>query len=167
MNQEYIIWATVLIGVALLLFFIELFIPSGGLIGIGAAICLIAGLVMLFKVDTTIGLIGAVVALAAVPFFIAAMIRLWPNTPIAHWLTLKNEPPLSATDTVTSPSTGALPSVGAVGDAITDLRPVGTCVLGGHRTECLADGGIIRAGTRVKVVMVDGMQVKVRPDDEA
>src|SRR5689334_18005276 len=104
MNNEYFIWAAVLIGVALLLFFIELFIPSGGMIGVAAAICLVAGVVMLFKVDTTVGLVGALVALAGVPFFVAMMIRIWPNTPLANWLTLKNSPPVSATDTVTSPT---------------------------------------------------------------
>ena len=50
-------WGIVLLGVALALFFVEVFIPSGGLIGIVAGVAAVFGIVLLFRVDTTLGLV--------------------------------------------------------------------------------------------------------------
>jgi membrane-bound serine protease (ClpP class) len=52
--------------------------------------------------------------------------------------------------------------VGAAGVAVSDLRPVGICRINDLRLECLAEGGVIDAGRRVKVVSVLGNEVKVR-----
>jgi len=40
---------------------------------------------------------------------------------------------------------------------------VGTCLLREQREQCLAVGSMIEAGTRVRVVAADGMQIKVKP----
>ena len=167
------VWAVALLGVALVLFFVEIFIPSGGLIGFAAAAALVAGIVMMFRVNTTLGLVSAIVALTWLPFFFALALKLWPNTPLARLLLLKNEPrPADAFDGVGGEphslvaATGESRLLGLTGEAITDLRPVGLCLLEGQRVECLADAGLIRAGTPVRVVAVDGMHVKVRPQDE-
>jgi membrane-bound serine protease (ClpP class) len=53
--------------------------------------------------------------------------------------------------------------VGTTGKSLTELRPVGTCLLDGKRQECLSESGVIEPGVQVKVVSSDGMQVKVRP----
>jgi membrane-bound ClpP family serine protease len=58
------------------------------------------------------------------------------------------------------------PAVGARGKALTDMRPVGSCLLGNQRVECLAEGGVIPAGTPVKVIAVEGMEVRVRPEED-
>jgi membrane-bound ClpP family serine protease len=166
MTSDYAIWAAIFLGVALILFFVELFIPSGGLIGLGAAASLVTGIVLLFQVNTTLGLASALVAMVAVPFLFAIAIKIWPNTPIARMLQLKNPPPLNELDGgLAGPSGAAGPRLGDKGSALTDLRPVGTCLIGGQRTECLAETGVIRAGTPVVVVAVDGMQTKVRAEE--
>jgi membrane-bound ClpP family serine protease len=53
--------------------------------------------------------------------------------------------------------------VGHKGEATTELRPVGTCVIDGRREECLATTGVIERGTPIEVVSQDGMYIKVRP----
>ncbi|MCE9590501.1 MAG: hypothetical protein K8S99_08260 [Planctomycetes bacterium] len=165
MNDTYVIWAVIFLAAALVLFIIELVLPSAGIIAILAAVSLVAGIVMLFKLDTTIGLIGATVTVIGAPFLFALALKLWPNTPIARLVMLRHEQArLTGDQRETAADDG--PQVGARGTAVTDLRPVGTCLIDGQRIECLAEGGVIRAQTPVRVVACDGMQIKVRPDDE-
>jgi len=161
-NHNYAAWGIILLGIALVLFFVEVIVPSGGIIGFLSGICMILGLVMLFKFNTTLGLIGAIVSLIAVPFLFAFAVKLWPNTPIARLLMLKNPPRQD-----TQGDTGKLPDqmVGMKGKAMTDLRPVGTCLIDGQRRQCLAVSGLIRSGSAIHVVSADGMEIKVRAED--
>lgn len=156
------VWGFVLLGIALVLFMAEVFVPSGGIIGIAAAGCAIVGIVMLMMFDKVVGLITAVLALAALPFLFAFAIKVFPNTPIGRLISLQNRQQ-RLMDPDRHPAQDS-PSnlVGAQGQAMTDLRPVGTCRIGDQRRECLAETGVIEAGSQVKVVSVDGMQIKVR-----
>jgi len=162
-DESYAIWAIILIGVAFVLFFLEVFVPSGGLIGFLSAVSLVAGIVMLFRINTTLGLISAIVSLIAVPFLFFFALKLWPNTPIAQLLLLKNASKNQA-ETQEDPTHNESPDslVGASGQAITDLHPVGTCLINGHRQQCLAQDGMISRNSRVRVVSADGMEIKVR-----
>lgn len=161
MNDQYAIWALICFGVAIALFFVEVFVPSGGIIGFFAAAALVGGVVMLFKINTTLGLIGATVSLAAVPFLFAFAIKLWPETPMARWLTLKSPPPIQTESGTIAHDTSLL---NATGKAVTDLRPIGACVINGKRIECLATTGMIHSGQKVRVVSVDGLEVKVKAE---
>ena len=167
-GAEHVVWAIVFIGMALALFLAELFVPSGGILGIASAVCLIAGIVFLFWFDTKIGLIGSIVSVIAVPFAFGAALWVWPNTPIGRALTLGGDenPDDSNLDGQAPPGIAtheASINVGTEGRTLTELRPVGTCLLDGKRQECLSASGVIDADVRVKVVSADGMQIKVQP----
>lgn len=170
-TSQLLIWAIVLFGMAIAFFIAEVFVPSGGLLGACAALCLIGGVVMLFGVDTTVGLIGLIISLIAIPFALMLALKIWPSTPIGKALTLgSNEDKESAYDGQVTPpseqSKHALPvQVGTLGETLTELRPVGTCLLNNQRLECLSEAGVIEKGTRVRVVAADGMQIKVRPQN--
>lgn len=175
MDDYRIIWAILLFAAALVLLFLELFVPSGGLIGVLAGAAAFGGVIMLFAIDTDFGLIGAIVVGAAIPFCIYLGIKMFPHTFVARWLTLKNPAPLPVDedgdgepDPAPRPSARPedLPAVGATGQAVGDLRPVGACLIDGKRIECLADESTIDAGSAIKVVAVDGMHVKVRTERE-
>lgn len=165
---DLVLWAVILIGMAAALFIAEMFVPSGGILGACSLLCLIGGVVMLFWIDDTIGLIGAVVSLIAIPFAFLGALWAWPSTPIGRALTLggaedQEESPYDGQDRpMNHTHRGEIP-VGTVGKALTELRPVGTCLLNGKRQECLSESGVIEPGVQVKVVSSDGMQVKVRP----
>ncbi|MFW6059759.1 MAG: hypothetical protein ACODAQ_06230 [Phycisphaeraceae bacterium] len=172
-----VIWAVLLLGAALALFFIEVFVPSGGLIGTASAVCLVAGVVLLFRINTMIGLIGATLAMIALPFAIGFAVKMFPNTPIARALTLRSgktdeeeeaaladdteEPNPTTAKRATAVPDGS-PTVGDQGKAVSALRPVGTCLINGKREQCLAVGGTIAPGTAVQVVAVDGMHIRVK-----
>ncbi len=167
---QWLTWGIVLLGVALALFFLEVFIPSGGLIGITAGVAAVFGIVFMFRVDTTLGLITAAVALLALPFLVGFALKVWPHTPFGKWVTLDDEPDdisdrshPGAPPTPTAHPDRPRIAVGDTGKALTPLRPVGTVMLHGRREECLAQGNTIASGTDVRVVVVDGNEVYVRP----
>lgn len=169
MNNTYVIWALISLATALVLLVLELLIPSGGILGLAVAVATVTGVVLLFMADTTLGLTGALGVLISMPFVLGFALRIWPHTPVAKWLTLRTK-----VDAAASPSSDSSPSgsdsssdspsrlVGAVegggggarGVALTDLRPVGFCRINGRRVECLAEYGVIRAGTQVQVVRI-------------
>lgn len=154
-------WGLGLLGIGCLLFMAEVFVPSGGIIGLAAAGSAIVGIVMLMMFDTVVGLIATALALASLPFLFAFAIKVFPRTPFGRLISLQNQQqPL--TDPNGKPSESPAGNlIGAEGRAMTDLRPVGTCLIGDQRRECLATTGMIEVGSQVKVVSVDGMQIKV------
>jgi len=145
----------------------EVFVP-GGVLGLLGLVSLVAGVVFLFRVDTTVGLIGAIVTVLALPFLVAFGLRIWQDTPIGRALILgradggddADEAEPGGVEGGAETPGGIAP--GVKGTAVSDLRPVGTCLLDGRREQCLATGGMIDAGRDVEVVAVDGMQIKVR-----
>lgn len=173
-DGSYLAWALALLTIAVALFFVEVFVPSGGLLAIASTVALISGITLMFWEDTTFGTVTLLVVLLALPFALAMMIRIMPSTPFFRMLTLGDPRGDDAQDPDDedaadadrgTPQPGPLghPLVGKTGKAMTDLRPVGTVLLDGQREECLAQGGMIEAGTTVRVVAVDGLQIKVRP----
>ncbi len=173
MPDQIIIWAILCLSLAAVLFLVELFVPSAGLLGIMAAAALISGIVLLFMYDTTVGLWGAVAVLALLPFVLAMAIKVWPHTPIARMLTLRSSQS-SSQDPDADPDADvggdAKPSenralLGATGKSVTALRPIGACVINGRRVDCFAEGSMIEADTPVRVTSVDGMQIRVTAMD--
>lgn len=154
-----LLWGIVLLGVALALFIVEMFVPSGGLIGFLSAASLVTGVVFLFRVDTTLGLLSALAALVAVPILLGLMLKVAPHTWIAQLLTLKDDESIT---TAPPPIADTPVRVGQRGKALTDLRPVGTCLIDGRRVDCVAHGGMLTRGTEVEVVAVEGLEVRVR-----
>lgn len=155
---------TLLIAVLLLagavgLFMLEMFVPSGGILGVLSAVCLVAGVVMLCVVNLSWGLGVGFVAVCALPFAIGGALKIWPDTPIGRWLTLNDaqEPITQQPDARRE----ADPRVGKEGRALTDLRPIGTCLIDERREECIASTGMIEQGETVRVVAVEGMQLRV------
>lgn len=170
-DSKYIIYGLIALAAAMVIFLAELFVPSGGLLGVASVCSLVLGIVFLSLYSTTLGLVAGIIALIAAPFFFGIAVRLWPQSPIGRLLTHHDaQAPLTrAAKGVEDVDDAGDPAdsndkqlVGHSGRAVTDLRPIGTCLIDGKRTECLAEGGMIRAGSNVKVVSVDGMQVKVR-----
>lgn len=158
-------WAVFLLAAAVILFFIEIMVPSGGVLSVISLVCLGAGVFFLFKVDTTLGLIGGILSLIAIPFAMAFGLKMFPNTPFFRLLELRSEKPAEGLgEHGIAGATGREQRqklIGMTGKAVTDLRPIGTCVIDGERQDCLASRGTITRGATVRVVSADGMQVKV------
>ncbi len=163
--NETLYWGFGLISTALALAIVELFIPSGGLIAVTAAIVAIAGVVAFWMEDWVWGLTSLVGTIIGGIALFQFAIKVMPYTPVGRGLILGDQDGEEAArraeeERARREAEQAL--VGAVGVTVTGCRPVGSADIEGTRIEVLAVGGSIEAGTRVKVVSVEGNQVKVR-----
>ncbi|MEM9420510.1 MAG: NfeD family protein [Planctomycetota bacterium] len=170
-QTQWLIWGIVLLAIAVALFFVEVFLPTGGIVGAASGLSAVAGVVCLFWHDSTGGLLAATGVILAMPFAIAFALKVAPDTPFARWVTLKDaqqaitQKPSSRTlgkPEVSQASDRGI-KVGATGETLTPLFPVGTCLIDGKREECLARRGTIDKGTAIRVVAVDGAEVYVAP----
>jgi len=138
----------------------EVFVPSGGLISICAFGCLIGGTAIFFKHSTTTGLIGVVIAIVMIPSVLIIAYKIFPKTRFGRAVTLT---PSERQVGDAIPDTAELRElVGAVGEVVTPLRPVGMCNFSGRRVECIAESGYADKGKKVEVIDVESTQVTVR-----
>jgi membrane-bound ClpP family serine protease len=158
-------WGVMLLAVMFVLLAAELFIPTGGVLGIAAAVVGIAALLCLFRYDTTWGLSGVLALLVLVPAFAVFAFRVWPHTPMGRRIIgTPTEEELEAARLAELQERRRLAAlVGQEGLAMTALRPVGVIEVGGERFDALAETTFVAAGTKVRISHADGSQIKVRP----
>ncbi len=142
----------------------EIFVPSGGLISIAALACLVVGLMIFFKLEGVPRWVGIVTALVEIPVVLVVTYKIFPNTRFGKSVTLA--PPKKQAGEGVPDSEELKGLLGAVGEVITPLRPVGMVDFDGRRVECVAESGYVDKGTQVKVIDVESTQLTVRVVDE-
>jgi membrane-bound serine protease (ClpP class) len=143
----------------------EVFIPSGGLISACALACLIGGLVIFFRHSTFAGWAGIITAIIMIPLVIVIAYKVLPSTRFGKSVILAPSERHRGDAIADTPKLKEL--VGAVGVVITPLRPVGTCDFSGQRVECVAEGGYVDKGKKIKIIRVEGTQLTVRVIEES
>ena len=154
---------TLVIGLALLV--AEVFLPTGGVIGVVAGAMLIVSLVMAYAHSTSAG-VGFLVAEAVlVPAAFAAGMHLLPRTPMARRAFLR--PPDADEMDVSHESPRLEHLIGQFGRALTPLRPSGMVDFEGRRIDGVAEDGLIPSGALVLAVQARSGRLVVRaaPDD--
>ena len=163
-EQTYILWGFGLLLASVALIGIEVFVPSGGVIGIVAFLLAVAGVVAFWMVSWVWGTISLLIVLILAPLSINFALRIMPTTPMGRHLILSGDDEAAAQQALREQERfeheQAL--VGATGVALTDLRPIGAARIEGTRVEVMAEGGPIDAGSEVRVTAVNGNQVRVR-----
>ncbi len=143
----------------------EVFVPSGGLIGIFAIVCLVGGVTIFFHYSVVAGWVGVGIAAVMIPVVLVVAYKIFPKTRFGKSVTL-SPPEREQGDAV--PDTAQLKELlGAFGVVLTPLRPVGMCDLSGRRIECVAESGYVDKGKKVKVINVESTQLTVRIIDES
>lgn len=153
-------WPAVFLGMGLLLLSLELFVPSGGFIGLSAAICLGLGIWNAFQSSASLGWTFVLIDFVAVPITAIVAFRLWVRSPIGRRFAL--EPPARDEIDVSHSARRAGELVGADGLALTPLHPCGHVEVRGRRHDGMAESGLIAQGARVRVVRVRSGQLVVR-----
>ena len=156
-----LVWPLICLIVGLSLLIAEIFVPSGGLIGLLAAGLLIVSLGLAFANSMARGLTFLGALLLLLPATLALAIYLWPRTPMARHVFLK---PPDAEEFAPDPTGPRLDHlIGQFGRALTPLRPSGRVDFEGRKLDALAEGGaMIAANTLVKAVGFRGIQIVVR-----
>jgi len=163
-ESTLLLWGFALLGAALLLLVIELFVPSGGIIGVAALAVAIAGVVLFWRVSVIWGVTSTALVLILTPIAINFGLKIMPHTPMGKHLFLDDDAETTEARQARHEAQREqeLALVGAVGTARTDLHPIGTAEIEGTRIEVLAEGGAIDAGTPVRVTRIEANQVRVR-----
>tara|TARA_B110000438_G_scaffold79814_3_gene79871 strand:- start:896 stop:1486 length:591 start_codon:yes stop_codon:yes gene_type:complete len=154
--MEPITWAIILIVVGASLIVLELFIPSGGIIGFLSAAAFIAAVVMGFQIDNSTGLaiLGSSILIAGV--MIALVIKYWHHTPIGSRAL---PPDLDVSEAVV----GNLEHLqGTQGIARSDLMPNGEVDIDGKHYDAVSSGTFISTGSAVQVTDVRGNRLLVQ-----
>lgn len=153
-----ITWAILLMLIGCGLIVMEIFIPSGGLLGFLATLAIVGSVVMAFRRDSTTGLSFIVITLMVVPAVVAFAFKIWPSTPMgkAFLGEILSEEELL-------PEEPRRQLVGRVGIAKSMMLPAGAVWIDGHMIDAITRGTPVEKGEAVVVVEVQGNRVVVRP----
>lgn len=158
------IWGLALLGIALVMLVVEVFVPSGGVIAVIAVICAITGVGMLWRYDTVWGVTGLLMVLVLGPMAMAWGFKMLPHTPVGRAiLGGRTDDEIEASRRVEEERQLRLRAlVGARGVALTDMRPVGEIEIDGEQIEAFAEHDWIEAGEPVVVTSAGGLEIRVR-----
>lgn len=146
-----------------------LVIPGFGVTGVLGIVCIVAALVLTlvglplgvaFRTGAWVEPLGRVTAAMVVTVVMMLLsLRVLPRTRAGRGLVLA---------TATTRSEGFVASdesrlMGQLGVAESDLRPVGVARFGEERVDVVSEGAFIARGTPLRVVLVEGPRVVVRP----
>jgi membrane-bound serine protease (ClpP class) len=157
-----IAWAILLLVAGCALVVLEVFIPSGGIISVLAAVAFIASIIVAsWESPTTgpmTGLAFAAVTVFVVPVLIATAFKYWPRTRMgkAFLGELQSEKEVLPED----PRRGLL---GRVGVARSKMLPSGAVEIDGQMIDAVTQGQAIEPGAYVVVIEVRANRVVVRP----
>ena len=165
--MDPLVWSALLLLLGLTLVVLEVFVPSGGMLGFLSIGALTASIILAFyHRGAATGCLFLAITAAAVPTMLAFAFRWWPKTPMGRRLLL--EVPTSEQVLPDSPQRRSLRQLqGKVGVAKTVMLPSGAVLIDGHTIDALSQGPPIEAGQRVRVIEVHGNRVVVRAADDA
>lgn len=167
MSEAMIWWGFGLFAASVIVLALELFVPSGGVLGLLSAALAIGGVVCFWRVSPTWGVTALLALMILGPLAAGFFVKIWPDTPVGRMMILGSsadeEQERAEHELAADARRAGLESlVGATGRALTDLRPVGVVLIDGQRRDALAEGAWIEDGTEVRVVRVEGSQLRVR-----
>jgi len=158
--------AIILLLIGLTLIFLELFIPSAGVLGFLAMVMLVASVVYAYmKGGMAVGTMFLAAEVILVPIAIGIAFRIWPHTPMGKRILLGAPDPGDPDEIAASSLVGL---VGKRGISTSLLLPSGVVEIEGETYDVLALGGAIDRGTAIEVIEVEGTRVFVveARDDE-
>jgi membrane-bound serine protease (ClpP class) len=163
--MDALLWSILLLLLGLALIALEVFVPSGGVLGVLAALALIASIVVAFSGGWATGSVMLVVAMVVVPVVIGVAIHWWPRTPIGRMIVL--EPPHGEEEVLpeTAEYRGLRSMIGKRGVAKTKMLPSGAVVIEGRSYDALSEGMAIDPGQPIRVMAVRATRIVVALDD--
>ncbi len=163
--MDYSTWAILLllIGVALLL--ADVFVPSGGLISLAAAVALLIAVWCAWQawwVGSPAYFLTFLAGMALIlPIVVCLAFYVWPHTPFGKSLIIA-APTQAEIASFTKQEERLSGLVGRLASTATMLNPAGMILVDGERLHCQSEGMIIDAGARVRVLAVHGNRLVVR-----
>ncbi|NIL96562.1 MAG: hypothetical protein GTO53_04040 [Planctomycetales bacterium] len=156
------VWAVILMVVGLALVVLEIFIPSGGILGFLAISAVFASIFVAFTSGgTAAGVLFVVIAIIGMPSAFLLALKWLPRTPIGRRLMLG----IPDEDEVLpdgDPRHHLQALVGKWGTARSAMLPGGAIQIDGQTFEAVSEAGSIEQGEPVEVVKVRNNRLVVR-----
>lgn len=160
--MQTLIWVGLLLLVGLAVMVLEVFVPSGGVLGFLSLVAIGAAIVMAFmEQGAGFGMAVLAVTFAAVPGVLAVAFRWFPDTPLGRRVL---PPPPAPEDVIPAADRRRRlrELVGRGGRVVSELVPWGAVAVGDGQFEAVSETGPVAAGTEVDVVGVQGAALVVR-----
>ncbi|MEE2676720.1 MAG: NfeD family protein [Planctomycetota bacterium] len=155
-----IIWAITLITIGAALIFLELFIPSGGLIGIASVGCFIVATYLGYQAGDTAGMATLCCSVVVIGVMIYLALKVWPHTPMGRNAIPTDEDPAGA---ITKPLEHL---VGLRGFSTSSLMPNGRIEIDGKAYDAVSPGTIIEEGCSIEVLSIESNRILVTQVDD-
>jgi membrane-bound serine protease (ClpP class) len=160
MNASLWIAALVVVGLGMIL--LEVFVPSGGVLGLLAVAALGAGVITAFyELGALAGLAVLTGVFVAVPIVLVLAFRWFPLTPLGRRV-LPPAPEHHDVVPDVAERQRLRGLIGRFGRTTSELLPWGHVEVDGRRIDAVSEGGPIAENTRIEVVGVQGRAVVVR-----
>jgi len=158
------VWALLVLLLAIALIVMEMFVPSGGVLGILAAVAVVAAVVTAYYLSGPVrGTLFLAVTVCTVPAVIVLTFHWWPRTPLGRRMLIQPPSP----EQVRPEAFRLRELIGRTGHARSKMLPSGAIVLDRRTYDAVSEGLAIEPGTPVRVVAVRGTHIVVRPVDAA
>ncbi len=155
-----LIWPILLMALGLILVIAEVFVPSGGMIGLLALGLIVVSIWQAFAISSSTGLAFLLADALLLPMAMMYAVYLWPKMPMANKVFLR--PPDPEDVTVTHGGGRLDHLIGQFGRALTPLRPSGLVDFDGRRIDGVSEEGLIDPGSLVTAVRVQSGRLVVR-----
>lgn len=157
-----LLWVSILLAAGLAVMVLEVFVPSGGVLGFLSIVAICAAIVTAFvEAGAAVGLAVLAVTFMAVPTVLALAFRWFPETPLGRRVL---PPPPAPEDVVPNAERRRQLRglVGRTGRVTAELLPWGTVEIDGVSCQALTEGGSIPVAAAVEVVGVQAGGLVVR-----
>lgn len=159
------IWVAMLLVIGLAVMMLEVFIPSGGILGfVSVAAILTAVGTAFLQIGVVAGMTVLAITVLAVPTALSLAFRWFPETSLGRRVL---PPPPDPADVLPDATRRRQlrEFVGRGGQAVGELLPWGAVEIGDVIVEAMSESGPIAPGTGIEVVGVQGMALVVRRVD--
>ncbi len=163
--MDWLVWGIILLGAALGLLVIEIFVPTAGVLGIAAVPVALVGVICLFRAGTSWGLGGLLTVLITGPTVFFYGLKVYRQTPLGRKMTSADidDQMTAEREREDELLRERQKLIGSEGVVVTELRPIGVVKLGERRYDALSETSLVRAGAVVRVTGADATQLRVRP----
>jgi membrane-bound serine protease (ClpP class) len=163
--DTYGVLALVLLGVGLALLVAEVFLPSGGILGVATTTMLVGSVICAYAAwyrespGVFFGFCGLV--MVTIPGTLGGALYILPRTPMGKRVILE-APDLENLEPHAAETARLKSLVGRFGSAVTMLNPGGMVQVDGKRLHAFSEGVMVDPGESIEVLEVRGTRVLVR-----
>lgn len=166
--DQLVLWSIGLLVIGFVLLLAEVFIPSGGALGVLAGLSIVGSVVIAFLYDYRLGVSMLAAVTLSLPFLLWVASVAWPMSPMGRLILRR----LPASEDEFLPQgkethSGKKVFIGRYGRCKTPMRPGGLVVVDGVTQDAVAKGVPIDPDEPVKVIDVQTNRLVVRPAKES